>query len=155
MYIIRNLLRYIINTKCCISSSRRQDTRWRVMRYKGGLPPLMIYTTLRAVMIYQAYGNPQSSSSSLRGTPTAAWINKNRTFVGRQMFCFCCQEATKKIFLSFLNKVSNSNGYFFLKLARVTGTVNMSPWEPHHVDVATTQPSCSFISLANFFIPIL
>ena len=27
-------------------------------------------------MIYQAYGNPQSSSSSLRGTPTAAWIKK-------------------------------------------------------------------------------
>ncbi len=27
--------------------------RWRVMRYKGGLPPLMICTTLRAVMIYQ------------------------------------------------------------------------------------------------------
>ena len=27
VYIIRNLLRYIINTKCCISSSRRKDTR--------------------------------------------------------------------------------------------------------------------------------
>jgi len=26
------------------------------MRYKGGEPPLMIYTTLRAVMIYQACG---------------------------------------------------------------------------------------------------
>jgi len=26
------------------------------MRYKGGLPPLMIYTALRAVMIYQACG---------------------------------------------------------------------------------------------------
>ena len=26
------------------------------MRYKDGLPPLMIYTTLRAVMIYQACG---------------------------------------------------------------------------------------------------
>ncbi|MBQ9145693.1 MAG: hypothetical protein IJX70_04500, partial [Clostridia bacterium] len=25
------------------------DTRWRVMRYKGGLPPLMICTALRAV----------------------------------------------------------------------------------------------------------
>ena len=47
---------HIINTKCCISSSRRQDARWRVMRYKGGLPPLMICTALRAVMIYQACG---------------------------------------------------------------------------------------------------
>ena len=33
LYIIRNLLRYIINAKHCISSSRRQDARWRVMRY--------------------------------------------------------------------------------------------------------------------------
>ena len=24
---------YIINTKCCISSSRRENARWRVMRY--------------------------------------------------------------------------------------------------------------------------
>ncbi len=34
----------------------QEDTRWRVMRYKGGKPPLMIYTTLRAVMICQACG---------------------------------------------------------------------------------------------------
>ena len=27
-----------------------------LMRYKGGLPPLMIYTALRASMIYQACG---------------------------------------------------------------------------------------------------
>ena len=52
------------------------NTRWRVMRYKGGSPPLMICTTLRAAMICQAYGKPQSSASSLRGTPTAAWIKK-------------------------------------------------------------------------------
>ncbi len=32
------------------------NTRYRVMRYKGGTPPLMIYTALRAVMIYQACG---------------------------------------------------------------------------------------------------
>ena len=30
------------------------DARWRVMRYKGGSPPLMIYTALRAAMICQA-----------------------------------------------------------------------------------------------------
>ena len=47
---------YITNTKCCISSSRRQDARWRVMRYKGGLPPLMIYTARCAAMICQACG---------------------------------------------------------------------------------------------------
>ena len=33
------------------------DARWRVMIYKGGLPPLMICTALRAVMIYQACGD--------------------------------------------------------------------------------------------------
>ena len=43
----------------------------------------MICTALRAAMIYQAYGNPQSSASLLRGTPTAAWIKKEVTF-GRQ-----------------------------------------------------------------------
>ena len=56
VYIIRNLLRYIINAEHCISSSRRQDARWRVMRYKGGSPPLMIYAALLAAMICQACG---------------------------------------------------------------------------------------------------
>ena len=56
------------------------NARWRVMRYKVGLPTLMIYTALRTVMIYQACGNPQSSASSLRGTPTAAWIKKYTLF---------------------------------------------------------------------------
>ena len=31
----------------------QENTRWRVMRYKGGFPPLMICTALRAAMIYQ------------------------------------------------------------------------------------------------------
>ena len=56
VYIIRNLLRYIINAKHCISSRRRQNARWRVMIYKGGSPPLMICTALRAAMICQACG---------------------------------------------------------------------------------------------------
>jgi len=34
----------------------QEDARWRVMRYKGGLPPLMICTALRAAMICQACG---------------------------------------------------------------------------------------------------
>ena len=34
----------------------QENTRRRVMRYKGGKPPLMIYTALRAVMICQACG---------------------------------------------------------------------------------------------------
>lgn len=34
----------------------QENARWRVMRYKGGAPPLMICTALRAVMIYQACG---------------------------------------------------------------------------------------------------
>ena len=33
VYIIRNLLRYIINAEHCISSSRRKNARWRVMIY--------------------------------------------------------------------------------------------------------------------------
>jgi len=47
---------YGINTKCCMLSSRRIYARWRVMRYKGGKPPLMIYAALRASMICQACG---------------------------------------------------------------------------------------------------
>ena len=55
---------YIINfVRNCISSARSVvshqaagNTRWRVMRYKGGSPPLMICTALRAAMICQACG---------------------------------------------------------------------------------------------------
>jgi len=56
LYIIRNLLRYIISPKGWISSSRRNTRPKGVMRYKGGLPPLMICAALRAAMIYQACG---------------------------------------------------------------------------------------------------
>ena len=54
-------------------SKPQEYARWRVMRYspKGADD---IHDCV--VMICQAYGNPQSSSSSLRGTPTAAWIKK-------------------------------------------------------------------------------
>ena len=34
----------------------QENARWRVMRYKGGLPPLMICTARCAAMIYQACG---------------------------------------------------------------------------------------------------
>ena len=34
----------------------QEKARWRVMRYKGGTPPLMIYTAPCAVMICQACG---------------------------------------------------------------------------------------------------
>ena len=78
---------YIINSaRNCISSTRSVVYHQAAERYtlardeiQGRIAPLMIYTLLRAVMIYQAYGNPQSSSSSLRGTPTAAWITKKDT----------------------------------------------------------------------------
>ena len=61
----------LITPKACISSMRsivyhqhevlyiikpQENTRWRVMRYKGGFPPLMIYAALRASMICQACG---------------------------------------------------------------------------------------------------
>ena len=63
--------RVLITPKACISSKRsfgyhqnevlyiikpQEDARWRVMRYKGGSPPLMIYTSLRAAMTCQACG---------------------------------------------------------------------------------------------------
>ncbi len=44
----------------------KADTRWRVMRYKGGSPPLMIYTALRAAMIYQACGLDNKKTSVYR-----------------------------------------------------------------------------------------
>ena len=44
-----------------MESSRRKDTRWRVMIYKGGSPPWMICTALRAAMICQAYGLDKNS----------------------------------------------------------------------------------------------
>ena len=56
---------YIINSaRNCISSKRyalyiikpQENARLRVMRYKGGKPPLMIYTARCAVMICQACG---------------------------------------------------------------------------------------------------
>ena len=34
----------------------QENTRWSVMRYKGGSPPLMICTARCAAMIYQACG---------------------------------------------------------------------------------------------------
>ena len=78
------ILLYHKKTKTAIPFSLR--------RYKGGSPPLIIYTTLRAAMIYQAYGNPKSELAELWGTPTAAWINKKRTF-GRPKYSFCLQRA--------------------------------------------------------------
>ena len=54
---------YIIRTKarvylafCEYIIKPQGNARWRVMRYKGGLPPLMICTALRAAMICQACG---------------------------------------------------------------------------------------------------
>ena len=38
LYIIRNLLRYIIKTKFCISSSRQKYTPKGVMRYNTAMP---------------------------------------------------------------------------------------------------------------------
>ena len=55
MYIIRNLLRYIINAKHCISSSRREiqpQRGWWDTAPQG----LMICTARCAAMIYQACG---------------------------------------------------------------------------------------------------
>ena len=70
-YLHENHLRIPITPKAWISSRRslayhqhevlniikpQENARWRVMRYKGGLPPLMIYAALRASMICQACG---------------------------------------------------------------------------------------------------
>jgi len=48
LYIIRNLLRYIINPQARCTLARDE--------IQGRNAPLMIYTTLRAVMICQACG---------------------------------------------------------------------------------------------------
>ncbi len=47
----------------------QENTRWRVMRYKGGLPPLMICTARCAVMICQACGLDQKEKESI-STPS-------------------------------------------------------------------------------------
>jgi len=54
--VVRPLLRYIIKPQ--------EDARWRVMRYKGGKPPLMIYAALRAPMICQACGLDKKTRQS-------------------------------------------------------------------------------------------
>ena len=80
VYIIRNLLRYIIRPKVWISSSRSRmhagawwDTR-AVSRPWWYTPHF----------VWRWYAKP------------AAWINQNRTFVSRQKFCFCCERAVKR-----------------------------------------------------------
>ena len=50
-----------------------------------------------------------SRSEGVFHSPQANFVEKRPTLAS---WSFFCQEATKKIFLSFLNKVSNSNGYF-------------------------------------------
>ena len=78
----------ISSATCCGISSIRSivyhqaagNARWRVMRYKGGLPPLMIYTTLRAAMICQACG-----------------LDKKSRILLIRLFCLW---ATKKIFVA-------------------------------------------------------
>ena len=56
------------------------------MRDFVGVP----YNARGALIPYQAYETPQKLAHSLRGTPTAAWLNKKGTF-GRQKFLFCWQ----------------------------------------------------------------
>ncbi len=51
----------------------QENTRWRVIRNKGGDLPLMIYAALRASMIYQACGLDKQ---------------KQNICLGRQMFFF-------------------------------------------------------------------
>ena len=70
LYIIRNLLRYIINAKYCISSSRRRMHAGAWWDTRAACRPWW-YTPSFARRWY---------------TKPAAWINKNRTFVGRQIY---------------------------------------------------------------------
>ena len=62
----------------------------------------------------------------------AAWINKNRTFVGRQMFCFCCHKRDKRskievkankrsIFLRTFN-----NAFYMIIVAAVNKAVSVN-----------------------------
>ena len=61
----------------CKASDGKLMHGYAVMICNNGLPLLMIYSP-KGLMIYQVCGNPQSSASSLRGTPTATWIKKSR-----------------------------------------------------------------------------
>ena len=72
---IRNLLRYGIDCKAIVWNQAAGGytlARDEIQGRRAALDDIHDYV----VMIYQAYGSPQSSSSSLRGTPTAAWITK-------------------------------------------------------------------------------
>ena len=73
LYIIRNLLRYIINTKCCISSSRRKIQLQRGWWDTRAASRPWWYAPH---VVRRWYAKP------------AAWINKKGTF-GRQKFLFC------------------------------------------------------------------
>ncbi len=65
MYIIRNLLRYIISPSGLDIIKPQENARRSVMRYNGGKPPLMIYTALSAMMIRQACGLDKQKTEHL------------------------------------------------------------------------------------------
>ena len=97
MYIIRNLLLYIINAKHCISSARRK--KYTLTRDNIQPPGLMICTALRALMIYQLceldkksrieamrlFGGPSGTR-----TPDRPVILPARPPLSRRHFVLCC-----------------------------------------------------------------
>ena len=88
----------------------QEDARWRVMRYNGGKPPLMIYAALRASMICQDCGLDKQKQSF---------------YLGRQMFCFCCQRAVKRC----VNAGKNSKKYTKSKLFNASKKVRFVLWD--------------------------
>ena len=50
------------------------------MRYKGGSPPLVIYTALRAAMICQAYGSPKKLGKLASGNPYCGLDKQKENF---------------------------------------------------------------------------
>ena len=124
VYIIRNLLRYIINAKHCISSIRRRDTRWRVMRTVAHLiiseleaTDLILSATPRMPPCHAPFATrfgPRGSDAHLgrHSTPRVqvllcGFLPKAKRVRDAYPFCFCLW-ATKKIFSAFLRMNSNS-----------------------------------------------
>ena len=99
---------YIINAKHCISSAQKREY----------ISLFASISSSRRKIHAKAWWDTRAARRPWWYTPhfarwwytkPAAWIKKS-SFRRTRIFC---QEATKKIFLSFLNKVSNSHGVLF------------------------------------------
>ena len=82
---IRNLLRYVISSQSCMESSRRINAQYalRAMPYATSL---QFHTTRKRVDYIPSLREPPKLAHSLRGTPTAAWMQPTKK--GHQLVSF-------------------------------------------------------------------